>query len=372
MEHLVLFGNGWNVVERTEQLPFVWTTSESILWLEDNFEKIEIDAYCFQLNVHPITIIKDSIEEEVFQLVEGDNKIEIGVKGARKLTIKCNTFVPKEIINSDDPRQLGIKIFGIRVYHTGFLHQIDMNKILSKEYVNLKNQCDVSIKLRTKWQIGQFNKTFSKVYCISVMDDYARRNHAAEQYSKYGINFEFVPAISTSLIPKNINITPEEASLCLTSKMCLESAKINGYPSVVIMEDDFKFNFGWMDVFTDFQTHLPNDWDLLYLGQAKWWDGISDRKVEEINNYVDRIQFGCGAHFMAIRESIYDLCINLIGSLTDKLDICYWNVMKDLDYNCYTPKSSLCDSISTPDKKFINRIPEFSLKPYFPSRLSNL
>ena len=205
------------------------------------------------------------------------------------------------------------------------------------------------------------------------MEDVVRRTHAIKQYSEYNINFEFMAAIDPSMIsnPPQL-ITIEEASLCVTNKHCIEMAKINGYSSVVIMEDDFRFNEGWLENFIEFYRNLPNDWDLLYLGQAEWWNEINPKSVTPVNDYVDQIHFGCGAHFIVIRNTIYDLCINLIGGLTDKVDVCYWNVMKDKNYHCYTAKMSLANSLSSPEKRFSERITGFNLTDYFPSRLSNV
>ena len=210
------------------------------------------------------------------------------------------------------------------------------------------------------------------MYCISVLNDYKRRKYAIEQFLKYDINYEFVSAIDPKYVSQQTDLlSKEEISLCLMNKLCIENSKINGYSSIVIMEDDFKFNDGWLETFFDFQNHLPDDWDFLYMGQSNQWRGISDKQVVSVNNYVDRIKYGCGAHFIAIRETIYDICCNLIGELDNRVDICYWNIMKDdTNYNCYSPKVNLADSISSPDKSISQKIENFTLTDYFPSRLN--
>lgn len=374
LSDLVLFGDGWHLIEFDDTNSHVWSTRTSEIWFEYDFEKVELNIDCFHLNIHPITIARENAPIIVEKLVGGANKILVPLNGSRKLIISSDTFIPKDVIKeSNDPRELGVRLYGLCVYFNGMPYRMEVRNIKSKRYVDLRNQLE-SYEL-SRYRIGgskKFNQFFDKVYCISCNNDFNRRLHAIKEFTSAGIDFEFVPAIPTNLIPDKIGISPEEASLCLTSKFCIDSAKMNGYSSIVIMEDDFKFNDNWMEMFIDFQYHLPDNWDLLYLGQSEWWGGISDKKVESVNNHVDRIGFGCGAHFIGIKESIFDLCSVLIGTLNEKLDICYWNIMRDKNYNSYSPKKSLADSLSSPDKRFVDKIPGFTISNYFPSRLSNL
>jgi hypothetical protein len=373
---LVMLGDGWHMVEHYNNQSWIWSTNEAELWLRYSFEMVEIDVDCYPLNVNPLVVVKNGTQEETVPLVAGMNTLKIPAGGVKSLKIRSTTFIPKDSApGSLDTRSLGVRMCAVRVCYNNTSYSLTIDNIQSKRYVELKSQCDLAVARRASpfHKSRKFTSMFDKVYCISKPDDYARRLHALRQFESYGIAHEFVSAISADIIPPTvINITKPEASLCYTAMMCLQNAKMNGYTSVVIMEDDFKFIDGWSSVFDEFAQHLPSDWDLLYLGEPKCWNGISDRRIEFVNDYVDRVKFGCGAHFMAINSSIYDTCINLIGSMTDKMDVCYWNIMRDSSYNCYSPKTSLADSISAPDKVFASRIPGFTITDYLPSRLSNL
>ena len=372
--NFVLFGAGWHNIEYINKDSHVWSTSENEIWFQYRFEKVDLIFECCPLNADPIFVTCGS-DEKKYDVFVGENEISIDIDHVKSIKIRCSTFVPCQTIEeSTDTRELGIKLTGLKVHYCGKSYPIDISDIQSKRYTELKHQATLSLSQTTPRisYVKTLGGIFDKVYCISKMGDHLRRNLAIQQYADHRIDAEFMPALDTELVPDNIQITKEEASLCLTSKLCIENAKINKYSSIVIMEDDFKFNNGWVEVFRSFISHLPDDWDLLYLGQAKFWNEISNRKVESVNDHVDRIKFGCGAHFIAIRESIYDLCVSLIGSLTNKLDNCYWDVMKDPSYNCYGPKVSLADSISAPDKQFVSKIPNFDITEYVPSRLSDL
>lgn len=373
LSNLILFGDGWHLVERYNDTSFVWTTNESELWFEHNFEKIEIELDCFHLNVHPLVIIKDTVSESI-QLNAGLNVIKISTENVNKIVLKYPTFIPKNVLKeSSDPRELGIRITSISVYYSNKKYDINIGEILSKRYLDIKTKSLISLTQRTSVQSysKKINSQFEKIYCISTRKDWIRRLHALQQYDKFGLNFEFVSSIDPDIIAPHVNnITKEEGSLCYTTKWCLENAKINNYSSIVIMEDDFQFSENWMNDWIMFYKNLPDDWDFLHLGQASWWDGISDKKCVSINDYVDRIEYGCGAHFIVIRETIYDLCINLLSTLSTKVDICYWEIMKDKKYNCYSPKNNLANSMSSPDKMYVSKIPEFVLTQYFPSRLN--
>ena len=373
LSNLVLFGDGWHLVERVKNDSYVWTTNESELWFEHNFEEIEIKLDCFHLNVHSIIVVKNSIEETI-PLQAGINTLKISISNIEKIKLKYPTFVPKDILeNSTDPRKLGVRIIAISVYYSNKKYDLNIGNILSKRYVDIKNRSLVSLKQKSSLHqySKKFNSQFEKICCISTKNDWVRRLHAFKQYDKYGLNFEFVTSIDPEIVAPHINtITKEEGSLCYTAKWCIENAKLNNYSSVVIMEDDFQFSENWIEEWDKFNKHLPDDWDFLYLGQASWWNGISDKKTVSINDYVDRIEYGCGAHFVVIRETIYELCINLLGTLSTKADICYWEIMKDKKYNCYSPKYNLANSMSSPDKMYVPKISDFKLTNYFPSRLS--
>lgn len=92
--------------------------------------------------------------------------------------------------------------------------------------------------------------------------------------------------------------TPPRQGLTDTIKGIVQSAKEDGLPYVLIVEDDL-----WVIDPThikDALSNVPDDWDLL-LGGA-----YTLVKTEKINDWWMSVKTFCGTHFIIIRSTIYD------------------------------------------------------------------
>lgn len=215
------------------------------------------------------------------------------------------------------------------------------------------------------------NDFFEKVYCITCFPDVERQHRCVTQFEKFNIDFEFITAIDKILLKDIVgsDVSTSELSLTIGHLMCVQKAKLHKYNKIAILEDDFKLYDDWENRFKLFSSELPSVWSLLYLGQPEWSIGIYDTKRKPYSDHVSICKYGCSSHFMAIHESSYDECINLMTSLKNPVDV-YYGDMQHNKESCYTLRDkSLADAISIPHKKYHDIIPGFDKTLYIASTL---
>ena len=368
MENVIFFGKGWHNVEHDGVKAFVWNSKESYLEFDPYVESVTLDFEAHQKNSKTITVSVGN-NRMIIDVNPGANSIEVETKGCSQIKIENDIFVPSELESvppSFDTRELGLKFIKICMKMNATVHYVDIKNIQPKSYRNVLQKVTSYKALTRRYKLNTF---FDKIYCITCLKDYERQLNVRNQFSKYNVDFEFVSSIHKDNLLEIGPLSGEEYSLCLSHKQCIENAKLNGYSSVAIFEDDFLLEDEWESNFNGFIKELPSNWEFLYLGQARWMTGIMDRRVENVSPFVDKILGGSGSHFVGINSSIYNLCIELLNEFNFPVDICYFQMMKDSNRKCFSPVTSLADALSIPHKKYFDKIPDFDSKRYFSSNL---
>lgn len=370
MDNVIFFGEGWNNIEFDSVTSFIWSSKESCLECEPYVDSIFIEFYAAKHNLDPLTIFIDDIKYK-FDVNVGLNTLELPTKGHTIIKFVSKCFTPsligdKNEYPSYDPRELGYRFTKIYPKIGNTIYTTEIKNITTRSYKKVLERITIYNTSTKRYKLNSF---FEKVYCITCLTDHERRIAVRKQMSKYNIDFEFVPSIETNHLVGSEQLSKEDYSLCLMHKKCIESAKLNGYGSIVIFEDDFLLEDDWADNFNKFIKELPSDWEFLYLGQPKWMDGIMERKVEKVSEFVDRIYNANGSHFIGISSKIYDLCSELIGEFTLPIDLCYSLIMRDKNRHCYSPAAMLADALSMPHSKYFDKIPNFNPDRYYKSNL---
>lgn len=107
-------------------------------------------------------------------------------------------------------------------------------------------------------------------YLINIMGDDRRKDNGLIQTRLSGIRDVLVyPAIDAR--KKGIHSIkyldkPGVAGCHLTHEALLTNAYIEGYESVLIMEDDIKFDYGFQELLTDAWKDVPSDWEIIWFG----------------------------------------------------------------------------------------------------------
>jgi hypothetical protein len=166
------------------------------------------------------------------------------------------------------------------------------------------------------------NNFFDKIYVINLSYSVERKKSMIEQFEKYNIkNAIFIEATDKNtlnfeeLIEKKMWQCLQN---CVSKCTCRDSLgdgnialnishyKIyldiieNDYNKCLILEDDCVFS-DEMYNFNDIETYIPEDWELLYLGNSKF---ISNSTTSDINNLFFLKCFGVPCtHMYAITNN---------------------------------------------------------------------
>lgn len=199
------------------------------------------------------------------------------------------------------------------------------------------------------------NNFFDKIYVITCLNFNDRQFHIKNHFAKNLINFEFFISVDKNVLTNNGKISSTEKSLALSHLNCVINAKLNGYKSILICEDDVVFDESLNANFEKFLNVLPHDWNFIQLGNQFWTTHWLQRKFISENLY--EFKWGTGSHCVGINSNIYDYVINDFKNLNDPSDIMYYNLFSK--YKCYCPELFLADALSKsdqlnyPDKKYI-------------------
>jgi GR25 family glycosyltransferase involved in LPS biosynthesis len=123
------------------------------------------------------------------------------------------------------------------------------------------------------------------------------------------------------------------------------NAKLNGYKSIMICEDDINFVDNIEENFNNFVKNIPLDWNFLQIGNQIWAEKWLKRKYISENLY--KFEWGTGSHCIGINSNSYDILINNFKKLDAPVDFMYYKLYSEL--NCYSPKNFLADALSKND-----------------------
>ena len=196
--------------------------------------------------------------------------------------------------------------------------------------------------------------SFDKIYCINLPSRKDRWQNCLLQFAKYNIlnNLEKFDGIVYNNASFN---KKQKAQLgCWFSHYTiLKHAQAMHYNNILILEDDFVFNFEPEDLnlkLTNCINELPQNWDLFYLGAyfVKGYD--YEAKVNYSNNLYKANTAFC-THSICYSKSGIDKMIQCMekvflnsSSIILNYDGLGWFYVKEFLYenNCYASKDFLC------------------------------
>jgi GR25 family glycosyltransferase involved in LPS biosynthesis len=158
-------------------------------------------------------------------------------------------------------------------------------------------------------------------YIINLKHRTDRYNHIITELSKLDIsNFNIIDAIKHDVPWKG----------CFFSHIkCIQHAKNNNLPYVLILEDDCIFT-------DDAQTHLINaltelqnlDWDMFFLGANL------QKPTSRVTDSLLKLSGAWAAHAYIVHSRLYDMILNFTAE--KEIDVYYNDLM--VNYNVY-----MCD-----------------------------
>ncbi len=92
----------------------------------------------------------------------------------------------------------------------------------------------------------------------------------------------------------------------------LKDAKLQGYKSILILEDDVILTRDFVSKLEFFYSNLPDSWKFIGLGASQYnWDSVDTEKAKNQGFYTPTQIDTCGSFAIAIRDTIYDELIEL-------------------------------------------------------------
>lgn len=143
---------------------------------------------------------------------------------------------------------------------------------------------------------------FSKVYCLNLPERIDRWDICERNFKEYNLNN--VSRFEGFVINKPYLSSKGNGQLgCMMSfKAIFEEALLNGYESILILEDDFQFTFPPEEMSEKLKSclnELPDDWDMFYLG-ANIVDEFYQQPIEKYSDNLYRLISGFALHSVAI------------------------------------------------------------------------
>jgi GR25 family glycosyltransferase involved in LPS biosynthesis len=132
---------------------------------------------------------------------------------------------------------------------------------------------------------------FDKIYVLSLKRNTQRRQIVKERLSKVGLDFEFFDACDGQVFDhiwkklQNPNFTTKNYVACQISHLQIyNDALSQGYKRILILEDDVKPHKDIVNIFENYKSQIPDDYDLLYLGWIPLNDDCSMWDYSQIND----------------------------------------------------------------------------------------
>jgi GR25 family glycosyltransferase involved in LPS biosynthesis len=230
---------------------------------------------------------------------------------------------------------------------------------------------------------------FEKIYIISLKKCLNKRERCINQLLKYNItNYEFFEAIDTintnfynclyEKVTSNYNNEfiqhnyQKGALGCLLSHLnVLKDAKLKGYKSILILEDDFLINNNFIDEYIKAEKSIPENWDFIYFGKKQGKQGIIPNNlkhiypsniinVTKINDYVYKPNyFTYATHSLCIKNTIYDALIDRYNTLCAPVDLIIMELYEK--YNFYVLYNDLFITSFDSDIRHTNEKKELEL-----------
>jgi hypothetical protein len=180
---------------------------------------------------------------------------------------------------------------------------------------------------------------FDKVYCVNLERRPDRMQHFKDQVIKYDLGeyqrFDAIDGKKLNMSDYNTNLNCGELGVILSNIEILRDAISNNYETIVVVEDDCLFLEDVKKIGHYF-NYLPKDWDLLYLGGNHNLHIGVDKPIK-INKFFVKLQHTYSAHFIVIKNKLFQVILEKLIKLEKQLDVVYADLQKEYNAICLSP-----------------------------------
>lgn len=195
------------------------------------------------------------------------------------------------------------------------------------------------------------NKLFQKVFVITVGLPNERYEYISSYLKKLNIQYEIRVSVNKNFFELkhhgDHNINQSEQSLSSQYASIFYENYYQNIDSFVILEDDNSFCDDFESKFECFFKYVPNDWDVIHLGD---YNDESNIKKESVNKYVDRLYLKYTTSFMIFRNiENYKIIADLIVGSQYQIDYVLNHFYINNILKCYSPSEQLAYQLSYRD-----------------------
>lgn len=171
---------------------------------------------------------------------------------------------------------------------------------------------------------------FDKVYLINLPEQKERLEKSYLECEKLGIEFELFVAKSgkDKDIIMNGDVTEgwnkNAAALSLNTSTIIEQAKLKGYKSIFIMEDDISFENNFVNIFKTAYKNLPKDWQFFHLNTTH------EISTKYVGSFLHRIGGAWCCQAYAINHLVYDTYLKELYKRDRPIDHITYMLQKDM------------------------------------------
>lgn len=195
------------------------------------------------------------------------------------------------------------------------------------------------------------NDYFDAVFCVNLEKRSDRWETCKKEFQRHNISATRYSAIDgkslNSDVFPNISLfeTPGQLGCLLSQYNVIKIAKMCGYSSVLILEDDVEFCDDFNEQLESKMRDVPEDWDMIFFGA----NHIT--RPAKITDNVYKMVRAYSAHCYAIKDTMYDFLIQTISQFREPLDVIYANLQPSINAYVINPHlvwqrpgySDICD-----------------------------
>ena len=176
---------------------------------------------------------------------------------------------------------------------------------------------------------------FSKAFCINLDSRPDRWEEVQKEFAKHFLCVERIPGIEGSKM--NLDFPPEikegAVGCALSQFFCIKYAKQLGLNSFLLLEDDVEFDQNLNQLFNQYISEVPPNWDMLYLG-GQHFHGMN---LQQVSEHVYKCEYTLSAHSVAFSSKVFDRFIDRLINITKPCDVHYAESHRELNAYVFVP-----------------------------------
>jgi len=203
------------------------------------------------------------------------------------------------------------------------------------------------------------NKLFSKVFVITIGTSNERYDYISSYLTNLNINYELRVSVNKNFFESKYHsihsINQSEQSLSSQYASIFYENYYKNIDSFVVLEDDNMFCDDFEYKFENFFKWLPNDWDVIHLGD---YNDETNIKKESVNEYVDRLYLKYTTNCIIFRSTEnYKKIAEMVDKSQYQIDYVLNHFYTNNLLKCYCPTTQLSKQLSY--RKGIDSIKKF-------------